>query len=286
MNPKKPIGLVIGDEADLSEEFIEENQIEVVEFVVNFPEEIEGEEIPGETFYQKMKNAKEPPTTSQPPLPKFKRAFLKAYEKFDDVLVILISGELSKAVSTAEMAKDQLPIKDKIHIFDSRLTSAGEALLIWKAQEMISQGKGIKEILSSLNSLKDQIKCFGLLQDIRWIEKGGRLPPLMAKPLRSLQRIGFQVSIGIKDGKIVPLGLKFTGKERASAVLRVLEGASKVKAEVEVKVAIAHAEVSKEELEEIKDGIAKMKAKLLFVEVLNPIIGAHSGPGSLIIAYL
>ncbi|PIV65134.1 MAG: hypothetical protein COS09_01195, partial [Candidatus Nealsonbacteria bacterium CG01_land_8_20_14_3_00_12] len=95
---KVSIGIVTeGNLADLPQKVLERYQIEPVLCIVDWPE---GQNLPGENIYQKMREAdkrriKTFPKTTQPSPKSYFDAFKKQLQKFDKVLCITLSHKLS-----------------------------------------------------------------------------------------------------------------------------------------------------------------------------------------------
>ena len=64
-------------------------------------------------------------------------------------LIHIFSAKLSGTLQSAHLAKEILQT-DKIHIFDSKSASIGEALLVITAGEMLQGGQSLPEVLQQL----------------------------------------------------------------------------------------------------------------------------------------
>ena len=107
------IRLIVDSTFGLPKKFAEENNIQVVNLKMIFGEEIfdEGFEDSWPVFYEKMKNSKIWPTTSQPSPAEFIDAIDKIYnqDKDAEILILTISSALSGTINAATIAKKQLP---------------------------------------------------------------------------------------------------------------------------------------------------------------------------------
>ena len=128
---KRKIGIVTGDGADLPEQFVKEHNIEVVKYPVWFPDD--DEDITDvRSLYSKMRRDKKLPQTSQPPSPRFVKAYKKAFKNFEEILVIVMSETFSSCISSAKKAREDMGIdvKNRIVIFDSGLATVGEGIVV------------------------------------------------------------------------------------------------------------------------------------------------------------
>ena len=284
---KKPLGIVIDDVADLPYEFVEKYQIEEVPLKVKFPD---GEIITSrEELYQKMREAvksgRKLPVTSQPPFENFRLAYKKALEKFEKILVITITAKLSGTYSSARIARSffKKPEKLNIIVFDSFTAEVAEGLVAIRAQELISQGKNIDEILEELKIICPQATILASIDDFRYVVHGGRvkLPRFLISVVSLLSKLGVRLLIKLKNGRIKFVGIKF-GKNIANVLAKEIGKINKGK---EIKVAIAHADNLSAALE-LKKELEKMpKTKVLFISSASPVVGAHTGPGTLLIGF-
>jgi DegV family protein with EDD domain len=173
---RKRIGIITDETADLPKDFLEKHNIEVVRYPVWFPgddKEVEDTK----TLYRMMREIKKTPQTSTPPPSRFKEAYKKALGSFDKILAILVFREWSSTINSATRILSQMPRKEqeRIEIFDSHSGSVGEGLVVWKAQELINQGREIPEIIETLKGFGKSVKLFGLLEDLSWVIRSGRL---------------------------------------------------------------------------------------------------------------
>ena len=279
---KRKIGIVTDGVANLSEDFAKEHHIEIARYSVWFPDEEEEIE-DTKALYQRMRQTKKMPRTAAPSPLMFKKIYKKTLEKFDKVLVILLFKELSAAFNSATQAKNRMSSeeRERIEIFDSHLAAAAEGLVVWKAQELIDQGKGLVEILEILKEFRNNVKLLGFMEDLVWLVHGGRLHEPWATPALLLQKAGIRPAIGILNGQVKTTGLKLFAKDRVPVILKELRKASR---KAKIGIAITHADIPEEVLM-LKHGIEGLDVELLFVSQLTPVVGAHTGPGTILVGY-
>ncbi|HOA47504.1 MAG TPA: DegV family protein [Candidatus Pacearchaeota archaeon] len=289
----KPIGLIIGETASLPKEIIKKFQMIFVPFATDWPE---GKDLPGKDLFQKMregakKGIKNFPKTSQPSIGNYKEAFEKALSKFEKTILITVSSKLSGAYNTACFARRMLSQKmqERIEIIDSQTGSAGEGLLVFKTAQLIEKGKkGFNEIVLSIKQMIPEIHLFCMLEDPKWLEVGGRLSHPLAVLLRQMQKIGMRPLIGTKNGMIKPVSLKIKAKDVPTALFKELKNETRKKLESGKKiiVAISHADNLKG-AKRLQKMIEKRlnNTKIAFLSLVDPVIGVHSGPGTLLCAW-
>jgi DegV family protein with EDD domain len=280
---RRKIGIVTDEASNLSEDIARKYDIEVVKYPVWFPDEDEDVKNT-KALYQRMRETKKMAKTSAPPPLRFKKAYKRSLEKFDKVLAILLFKGWSGTFDSASRARDQMPPEDKarIEIFDTHLASVAEGLVVWKAQELVNEGKELSEILKILEEFKDSVKLLAFMEDLVWLVYGGRLHEPWATPALALQKAGVRPAIGIVGGQVKMTGLRLFSKDIITAIINELKRVSR---KGKVRVAVAHADVFEESLSRLKREIEELGAELLFVSQLTPLIGSHTGPGTIIVAY-
>ncbi len=281
------IKIILDSAASLPESLIKENNIDIVYLKVIWPEEgINGKIKSGELF-KKMRNtlADTFPKTSQPSVGDFKKAFEEAFEDHDEIICITISTGISGTYNSAMQAIKFMPKEkqDKIIVIDSFNVDSGEGFIALKACELREKGINSKEIASNLEEFKKHVFIAGFPGDPKWIEKNGRLSKTGANLIRRLEKISIRPLLTLKDGKVKVTSLKFKAKDKAESLLNELKG--KIKNE-EAMVAITHADM----MEVAQDLKAKLiescpNIEVLFIDEVNPIIGCHLGPDSIICNY-
>lgn len=282
MENKKPIGLVVDNGADLPKDFIEKNDIEVVNHDFYFPGENGGIDYKGnpQLFYKKMGEKKVLPKTSFAPMGKFYKAYQNILQRFESALAIILTSKHSGAFNAACQAKMAMGEKaSKIEVLDSLLVSVPQGILAMKAQELINTGKKIPEILESLNKFREKIKTIAFLEDLSWAVAGGRISGNLARVMIFLQERGIRAALTIKEGKLVLGGIKVLAKDRISAIVRELKG--KIG---KIKVAIAYANIP-EEAQRLEEELEKIGKEVLYITEITLVLASHGGPGTLVVSY-
>ncbi len=287
---KKP-GLIIGDSSALPPELIQKYGItEIVPFIVDWPEQ---KDISKDNIYKKMKDAKEQgikttPKTSQPAVGTFKKAYDNLLAQDKDVLCLTLSSKLSGAFNSAIQAKKLFDeeTQKRIFILDTLNVDVGEALLVIRTAELIEKGESTENIFHSLESLPSKVHLFGMLESPKWLEAGGRISSAVARIMEKMQELGMRPILKVKDGEAKPANFKMQAKDTATALFKEVKNLVK-KNPGQYRAAISHAD----NLEEAKR-LEKMvqenlpEVKIEFINVSGFVIGAHVGPGTILIALL
>jgi DegV family protein with EDD domain len=281
----KTTTIIVGESSSIPNELVQKYEMYLITFPIDWPE---GEVIIGKNIFEKMRKAKEQgiktfPKTSQPAMGIYKKAYDEVLSKGQDVICITISSKISGTYNSAIQAKKMLSENDqkKVFVFDTFNADSTEALAAIKATELAEQGKTAEEIYNYL--LNSKLHIFAMVESPRWLEAGGRINGTIAGALEAMQKIGMRPVLGIKDGVIKPTTLKMQAKDTANALLKELLGIKKNK----LKISISHAD-NINEAEKLKKLIEENipQSKIEFINFTSTVIGAHVGPGTIIVCAL
>ena len=126
-------------------------------------------------FYQRLEACDRLPVTSRTPPEEYLNLFQNAREKGDDVLVITLSGGLSGTVDSARMAK-QIADYDKIEVVDSHQAILTQRMLVEQAVKLREEGYQLQEIVQRIKNTRDQVVVCGVVDTLKYLQKGGRIP--------------------------------------------------------------------------------------------------------------
>jgi DegV family protein with EDD domain len=171
------IAIVTDSTADIPKELIEKFKIKVVPLYINFEDKSyleDGIDITGKQFYERLKEVKSQPTTSQPTPTDFIGVYQELLKENEAVISIHISQKMSGTFSSAEMARKELSDND-IEVIDSELVHMPLGILAIKAAEMALDGKSKEEILKSINDLKQKISILFIPNTLKYLIMNGRI---------------------------------------------------------------------------------------------------------------
>ncbi len=284
----KKISLIAGETASLPKEIVEKYRITVVPYVVDWRD---GENLKGENIFQKMRNAdklgiKSLPKTSQPSPWTYKKFFEEELKKSEKIICITLSSKLSGGYNSALKAREMIEEgKERIFILDSFNVTIGEGLIVYQMAELIEKEKDIKKILEKFEEIKNNTHLIGMVASPKWLEAGGRISHSFSVLLSQMQKLGMRPLIGVRDGEVKAVALKMRAKDVPSALFNQFKKEIEKKGG-EIKVAIGHADNLKE-AEKLKELISQnlKNVEVLFLGLIDPVIGVHVGPGTIGLAW-
>jgi len=221
----KSIGLVTDSTCDLPPEMIKKYNIQVVPIVIQVGEEsyLDQVEIKPKDFYHLLKTSHKKMLTSQPTPASFKEAYLKVAPKYESIISLHISEKLSGTIQGARIGSKSTKYSDKIHIVDSKTSSAALGLLVAEAAQLIQKGFKLEEVIDRLKIAANDVKIFISIPTLKYLMRSGRLNKtkgflgtlLNLKPIMTINSDGYIVEaakvIGQKKviHKTLDLAIKF-----------------------------------------------------------------------------
>jgi DegV family protein with EDD domain len=169
--------IVTDSTADIPKDLIEKYRIKVVPLYVNFEDKSyldNGVDITSKQYYERLKNVKKQPTTSQPTPSDFVKVYSELLKENDSIVSIHISKKMSGTFSSADMARKELSDKD-IEVIDSELVHMPLGILVIKAAELSQEGKSKEEILKAVNDLKQKVTVLFIPSTLKYLIMGGRI---------------------------------------------------------------------------------------------------------------
>lgn len=281
----KRIRIITEGSTDFPKELLDKMDVKVVGTNISFKDEkyVSGEDIDEETFYCKMKESKELPKTSSPSPEKFLDMF-DCEEK--EIIVITLSSKLSSTYNSAMLAKNMYfehnpNSTKKIEVIDSLSGSIGVGLLIYKANNLIEEGKCLEEVVKYIENVKNDIVFCGALNTLENAIKGGRVNPIAGKLINALN---FKVIIEISDGLVKPID-KARGESNSMKKLfyKVKDATHDIK---EKTLIIGHSNC-KDKAEKIAKYIEEnYEHEDIIISSVGPVMGTYTSEGAILIAIL
>ena len=272
------IAVVTDSTAYLPPDVRERLGIPVIPLNVLWGEEVlkDGVDIDPPTFYQRLQTAKVMPTTSQPSAGEFVEFFRRvAEEKGTDTIVgAYISSQLSGTIASAEAAKKLLP-ELRIEIIDSRSTSMGLGFQVMAAAEAAQAGASVEEVVAAAARVRERMYILFMVDTLEFLHRGGRIgggkrflgTALQIKPILGLD--------GVIEG-VEQVRTKKKALARMLELMRERAGNSSV-----FRAAVVHANAPEDAQALAEELKAQLKPEELYLAEVSPVIGTHTGPGTL-----
>lgn len=235
-------------------------------------------------FYKMMREGKVV-TTSLPNLVDSKKEIEKILEGGDDVLFISFSSGLSGTFTAIDLICKELASKyedRKIMTVDTLAAAAGQGMLVWMAAEMREDGESLETVHRWLENNKLHLAHWFTVDDLHFLERGGRVSKTAAFAGTVLN---IKPVLHVDDeGHLIPME-KVRGRKKSIDSL-VQHMKQTMVEPYDYKVLISHGDCL-EDAELLAKRVKEVTGvKEVYMNCLDPVIGAHSGPGTLALFYL
>jgi len=266
------IRVVTDSTCDLPQEIIRKSGIGVVPLFIHAGgrEYQDGVDLSRSEFYEQLPSFQPAATTAVPGPDIFRREYDRlAAEGATEILSIHISEKLSGMVNIArEAAKETNSVA--VTVFDSRQLSLGMGFQVLAAAEAAAAGRTMAEILAMLEGQIARTHVFAALDTLEFMRRSGRMNFALAT-LGTLLQI--KPLLKMYDGEPTAERVRTRGGAVKRLIELLLESGPYEKAAI---LHSAAAERARELLEEIRN---LLPAGEIWMEEINPVIGAHIGPG-------
>jgi DegV family protein with EDD domain len=240
-----------------------------------------GVDIQAADLYRMMSEEGCMPTTGVPSMLEFSAVYQQIAAEDPEILSIHMAGGLSSTYSVASAAANLVP-EAHITVFDSRIVSVVQGWLVMAAAKAAKAGwsvEQIKQLMDRLLSVSDTILT---VSDIRHLVHGGRishLKGLLASALNIKPLIGFAKS----DGRAEQFGRARTFSRAIQQIVQSI--ASKCTPGSSLHIQAGHSS-NPEGLALLCEQLdATFDCHWLPPACISPVLGAHSGPTLVGVAY-
>ena len=281
--------LITDSSADLSQEMVQELGVTVLplSFTIqgktyrNYPD---NREMDLPLFYD-MLRAGELATTSAVNVAEYTQAVEPILQEGKDVLILAFSSGLSSTYQASVLAAEELREKypdRKIYTVDTLCASLGQGLLVYLAAQEQRKGKSIEEVRDWAEETKLHLCHQFTVDDLHFLKRGGRISAttavvgsmLQIKPVLHVDNEGHLINIGKARGRQASLKALVDKMEKT-----VTEEGRKT-------VFISHGDCRKDAVAVADMVRERFGTQDIRINYVGPVIGAHSGPGTLALFYL
>lgn len=244
-------------------------------------EYIDGVTIDHKTFYEKLVESDELPTTSQPTPDAFAQEYQKAVDAGQTAVVLTVSSELSGTYQSATIAAMDFP--GQVFVVDTRTVAIGSGILAQLAVEMAENGATAQQIVDTLNAERENVRLVAMLDTLEYLKKGGRISKTVAFAgnLLSIKPV-----VCVQDGAIQMLGKARGSKQANNLLVEQIQKAGGV--DFDKPVLLGYTGLSDILLQKyIADSAAlwqDSKDELRYA-LIGSVIGTHAGPGAVAAAF-
>ena len=279
--------LLTDSACDIDPKTLSDNEVGFISLSLLFDgetKEILNTDISAADFYKRMR-AGETAKTSAVNVAGFKNFFEPFLKEGKDILYLGFSTGLSTTCNSAKIAANELSEDypdSNITVVDTLAASAGQGLLVMLAAKMKSDGKTLTEIADFVENNRLKLCHWFTVDDLVYLKRGGRVSPAVAfvggllniKPVLHVDNEGHLVNV-----------TKVRGRKSAIKALADKYGELAVDLK-STDVYISHGDCIDDAKELANILCNTYSATVSYIADVGPVIGAHSGPGTLALFFI
>lgn len=274
---------------DLSSETAEKEELTVIPLLLTlegkeYRNYLDGREIGSKEFYGKLRAGSTATTAAINP-----DVFTTVFEEFlkqgKDILYLGFSSGLSSTYHASTLAAEELSAKypeSKIYCVDTLAASMGQGLLVYLAAKKKQGGATIEEVRDFVEQNKLNLCHWFTVDDLNHLKRGGRVSAATAlvgtmlniKPVLHVDDEGHLINVGKARGRKASIESLFNHMKESAINPS------------EQTVFISHGDCEQDAIT-LKNIVEKeLSPKEIHINTIGPVIGAHSGPGTLALFFL
>ncbi|WP_350455251.1 DegV family protein [Slackia heliotrinireducens] len=285
-----PYTIVTDSSCNLTEATIDECELEILPLIFfvdgeQYQSYLKGEKTDLKQFYTMMRDGKVV-TTSLPILTESEKVFRGILDAGNDVLYLGFSSGLSGTYEATDLLLKELsksyPDRTILSV-DTLAASGGQGLLVWYAAQKKKEGATIEEVRDWVEANKSKLAHWFTVDDLMFLFRGGRVSrsSAWAGTLLNIKPV-----LHVDDeGHLIPMEKVRGRKKSIQGLLNHMKQTADEPVS-EQTVFITHGDCL-EDAEYLADLIRKeFGTKDIRINYVDPVIGAHSGPGTLALFFL
>ncbi|MEA3327068.1 MAG: DegV family protein [Chloroflexota bacterium] len=278
----KKVAIITDSTAYLPDEIVKDLDLYVVPLTLHWDGESyrDGEDIQAEAFYERLAASNTIPTTSQTTVGEFERLFKELLDQGREVFAMLISSGISGTVESALQAQTQFEGAPLV-VMDTQLVSMALGFMVIEVARAAQNSASLAECKALAETLYPKIGVYFTVDTLKYLNKGGRINT--AKRLMGAA-LNIKPIMEIRDGKIE---LVESVRSRKKAIQRMLDLTEQgIAGREPVRISTFHAAAEADNQALMAEAVKRFNPIETITTFVSPVIGTHTGPGTVSIAYL
>lgn len=273
------IRVVTDSSSDLPGEVADAHDISIVPLTIRFAQDefVDRRDLSIPDFWQRLVSSEVLPETAAPGVGLFKDRYQHLIsEGATGILVMTLSEALSGTYQSAVIAAEQTESDVPIRVIDSRSVGMGLGLPVLEVADQAAQGVSLDELLDAAERSIASTTVLAALDTLDYLRMGGRIGSAQAF-FGSLLNI--KPLITLVDGRVEPLGRVRT---RSKALMALEQRVAALERRIS-SAAVFHGNA--DDVDEFRERIQRHVGIPIVTTMLGPVVGTHTGPGTIGIAY-
>ena len=243
----------------------------------------DGQDLTPEEFYRLLREARKLPTTSPASPGDYLEVFRRVGEKARSILCISVSAKLSgmfdSARAAVELARESLP-RTAIQVLDSGTAAMAQGFVVLAAARAARAEKGLQEVTETAARIMPLVELVAVLDTLHYLARGGRVPKVAVWATSLLQ---IKPILILSGGEVGLLERVHTRKRALSRLVVIMR--EKVGEKRPLHVSVFHANALGDALALREEIIREFQPQELYLTQFTSVMGVHTGPGVVGLAY-
>ncbi len=277
------IKLITDSVADIPQHLVEKYDIIVMPLTVNFEDGsyLDGIDLDGAAFFEKLKDAKTLPTTSQVTMIAFEEKFRSLLAQSDDSYFgLFMSSKMSGTCYAAIQAAEQIN-SERILVMDSQLVSFSFGQVVLALADNLAKLDSLVEVKQMAEKMIAATEARYIIDTLDSLRRGGRLK--MTEAFFG-SMLNIKPILTIKDGELKAVGKARGRKKALQVVLKWLEENQFDLNNKYVSIFNAQSIPFQNQLKEAV--LERFPDAVLTESNIGSVVGTHSGPGCIALSFI
>ncbi len=275
------VGVVTDSTANLPPVVVEQYGITVVPINLHWDNETykDGIDITVEEVYRRLRETKQIPKTAAPSVGDFLQAYLRLSQEVDGIVSIHLPEALSGTVKSARVAADLAREHIHVEVIDTGTATMGAGFVVLAAARAAERGEDLSKVKKIAEEISPRTTVLAMIDTLEYLYRSGRIGKaagLLGVALR------IKPILYIHNQEVDVLAKTRTNSNGIRIMLDEME--ERVDGRP-VHVAVLHADA----LEQARDLKQMVEERFHCLEIftcsMTPVMGAHTGPGLLGLAF-
>lgn len=155
-----------------------------------------------------------------------------------------------------------------------------QGFIVLAAARAAQAGASLAQVVERARALIPKVELIAALDTLEYAVRGGRVAATLAQTVSNVLRI--KPLVQVQDGQVSILG---QARSHAKAVRRLVDTLVEKAGDAPLHIAVLYSDAL-EEAERFRDELkARFRCVEAYLTSITPVLGVHSGPGVMALAY-
>ena len=222
-------------------------------------------------------------TTSGPNPQAFLEAFRQAAKESQSILCITLSPRFSPVTYDSAKIAARLVLEERpdleIHVLDSRAVAGSQGFVALEAHRASQKGLSLSETVARIEDLVPRLQLLAYLDTLKYLGRSGKITKAKAWAGTLL---GFKPLVELSQGEATLIARPRSNAKAMEKLLTIVSERTEGKPS---HVNVMHANALERAQVLHDQALQSMDCREIFISEFTPVMGAHTGPGLIGIAY-